>query len=59
MKKATKTLLPSIFALLIAFSKGQLFTGAQNCVACLGTKRIICAGSANATGCFDSLSACP
>ena len=49
----------STLALLLSLSRAQLFTGPQNCVACLGSRRLICAGVANGTGCFDSLSACP
>ena len=52
-------ILLSTLALLLSLSQAQLFTGPQNCVACLGSKRIICAGFANGSGCFDSLSACP
>jgi hypothetical protein len=46
-------------ALLTTFSQAQLFTGGQNCVACLGSKRLICENIANGTGCFDSFTACP
>ena len=50
----------SLLSLLsLASAQQPLFSGGQNCVACLGTKRIICQTVNNGTGCFDSLAACP
>ena len=52
----TKLVLVTLATTYIIGAQAQLFSGGNNCAACLGTKRIICQSTNNGTGCFDSLS---
>ncbi len=46
-----------VLAILVALSRAQVFSGNQNCVACLGSKRVICVTATSNSSCFDA--ACP